>query len=111
MLHEILLAMLGHSGDLFEEESFELHPGFPDLHPAEKATLDKLALLGKRYKEILIYVETPTSFEFEAVLRKSLHIYLQNYRNEVLEVEKDILESDKISIYGILNKFEKVYID
>jgi Gamma tubulin complex component N-terminal len=108
MLHEVLLALLGHSGDLFESDTFQVSLGFPDLYPGERETLNKLGILGKEYQDILNNVERPTNFDFETVFKNTLKLYLHNYRNDVLGLEKDILEFDHTSIYTIHNRLEKV---
>ena len=108
MLHELLLVLLGHPGDIFDSETFEISSGFPDLHPGERATLERLGSLGKRFQLISNYSDNSTSNEFENALKVSLKSHLNEYQNDVIGLEKGILELNQATIHTIESKLEKV---
>src|SRR6266480_6781524 len=65
MLHELLLALSGLSGDLCvpyppEPEiatTFKIPPDFPFLHEAEKSSLERLAALGFYYRKLTNFLD------------------------------------------------------
>src|ERR1044071_5212564 len=65
MLHELLLALSGLSGDLFvpyppEPETattFKIPPEFPFLHEAERSSLERLAALGFYYRKLTKFLD------------------------------------------------------
>ncbi|KAJ3307163.1 Gamma-tubulin complex component 4 [Kappamyces sp. JEL0829] len=91
MLHELVVALLGHSGDVFEEPSFEVSLGFPNLHPSERLIMNHTAQLGKLYSEIRHYTQSPGSEGFEFALKNSIEEWLEQYRVAVVELEEDVM--------------------
>ncbi|KAI8825899.1 gamma-tubulin complex component protein [Fimicolochytrium jonesii] len=63
MLHELLLALSGHPGDVFVPSppeaptTYAVAEDFPFLHPAERTALNRLATLGFQYAYIRDYVD------------------------------------------------------
>jgi hypothetical protein len=65
MLHELLLALSGISGELFvpyppapeEPATFRIPANFPYLHEAERCALERLADLGFHYRSIVTFLD------------------------------------------------------
>ncbi|RIA87379.1 gamma-tubulin complex component protein [Glomus cerebriforme] len=113
MLHELLLALSGLSGDLFvsyppEPEvatTFKIPPDFPFLHEAEKSSLERLAALGFYYRKLTNFLdkqrgrnennESSETIETQNTPSGSFLHALSNAINEVLaDFHKSIIESE-----------------
>lgn len=135
MLHEILFALLGRSGNVIieTENKFEINPLITFLSSSEKDLLNKLIILGFFYKNIEKFLkDTSESFcqtscfvsnklidydiqEFTfgtsiylKALTSSLDEILKEYRDSVLSVEQKYLKNRvyTISLLNIhLNKY------
>ncbi|KAI9099417.1 gamma-tubulin complex component protein [Phlyctochytrium arcticum] len=70
MLHELLLCVAGHAGDVFVPTpsptdlsadpvaaTFAVSPNFPFLHPAERTALNRLAHLGFLFKKVENFIK------------------------------------------------------
>lgn len=63
MLHELLLALAGHPGDIFvpyPEDAptrYAIPTDFPFLHSAERTALERLAVLGLLYTRFTNFIE------------------------------------------------------
>lgn len=120
MLHELLLVLSGHPGDLFVPfppapfvpNTFAIPPDFPLLHDAERRALDRLARLGWLYKEIMDFIhmvrnsnavgrsqqpddnkEIPRGAYILAMCT-SAHESLGHYRKAIIDCEEKILNKD-----------------
>lgn len=76
MLHELLLALSGHPGDIFVPSpaspstptTYVVAEDFPFLHPAERTALNRLARLGFLYSTIRAFVDRHRKRAWNAVL-------------------------------------------
>ncbi|CAG8637975.1 11639_t:CDS:2, partial [Gigaspora rosea] len=125
MLHELLLALSGLSGELFvpfppqpeTATTFKIPPDFPFLHEAEKTSLERLATLGFYYRRIVLFLDRqrgrkdctvepkPTVHsvtEEDTILLRGSYIHaFCNALNEILaDFQKTIIECE----IKILNK-------
>lgn len=59
MLHELLFALLGKSGNIIieKEDSFVLDPRISFLSPAEKEIINSLCCLGYYYKNLESFLD------------------------------------------------------
>lgn len=109
MLHELLFALLGHTGDIFEKNSFKVAAGFPFLHPSEEAIMNNIASVGKLYSKLIRFLERPNSFSFEIVLKSALHKWLDEYRAKVMDLERACMEEGNIvTVAYIQQEIEQV---
>jgi hypothetical protein len=93
MLHELLVTMMGHPGDIFQEQlDFKITPGFTLLHIAEKTTLEQLAQLGYLYKRIQGILEEPSDSLYRSVFISSIDDYLNHYRADICDLEVYCME-------------------
>ena len=67
MLHELLLTLSGHPGDVFAPsfnttarggEGFSIPPDFPFLHSAERYALERLSVLGYYYQNFTTFINS-----------------------------------------------------
>lgn len=110
MYHELIAALLGHTGDVFQPETFELSSGFPLLHVAERAVLGRLAQLGKKYAAFQDYINTRSSLQFEMTLKASINTFLEEYRFAVVSLEEEVLES-KMTVSMVQSRLDRVICD
>ncbi|RUS24016.1 gamma-tubulin complex component protein [Jimgerdemannia flammicorona] len=124
MLHELLLVLSGHPGDLFVPfppppfvpNTFAIPPDFPLLHDAERRALDRLAHLGWLYKQIVDFIQTvqngnaigrsqqrQTNMDngrelprgaYILAMCTSAHESLGQYRRVIVDCEERILNKD-----------------
>ncbi|KAI7905244.1 gamma-tubulin complex component protein [Cokeromyces recurvatus] len=121
MLHELLFMLLGHSGDVFvaypsqHPWTFIIHPDCPLLHPSERESLNRLGQLGWIYSEINQFVNSINDFQsltlkrtnkphgaYIRSLTTSIENLLNDYRNEILEMEKRILNKEDDAGGGVI---------
>ncbi|CAG8783199.1 17294_t:CDS:2, partial [Cetraspora pellucida] len=125
MLHELLLALSGLSGDLFvpfppqpeTATTFKIPLDFPFLHEAEKTSLERLAALGFYYRYIVLFLDrqrgrkecnteskpvASDATEENTILHRGSYIHaFCNALNEVLvDFQKTVIECE----IRILNK-------
>lgn len=89
MLHEILLALLGHTGSIFLKQhhtlddindlthsdthlSFFVNPSLAFLSPAEKHQLNALIELGAMYKQIQLFLDKYSGINSKLALQVAL---------------------------------------
>ncbi|KAJ3051948.1 Gamma-tubulin complex component 4 [Rhizophlyctis rosea] len=117
MLHELLLTLSGHPGDVFapsfntparDGEGFSIPPDFPFLHSAERYALERLAVLGYYYQNFTTFINSgrkgtyasrrsnrndtngPYGSYFRAFC-STLDKELEEYRELIIECETRIL--------------------
>ncbi|KAJ3021504.1 Gamma-tubulin complex component 4 [Thoreauomyces humboldtii] len=118
MLHELLLTLCGHSGDIFVPwpqalpTTYAVAPDFPLLHPAERTALNRLARIGFNYASIRTFIDAQKENVWDAVLKDprvgpgsirpgfyllalcgGLEEVLEGYMDVVVEAERKVLSS------------------
>ena len=88
MLHEVLTALLGHTGDVIKSD-FTLALGFPNLHPSERQVIERLARLGQLYSQISAF--KARAYIFDHCLKQSIEVWLDDYRNLVVGLEEELM--------------------
>ncbi|KAK9767845.1 hypothetical protein K7432_002027 [Basidiobolus ranarum] len=114
MLHELLLALSGHPGDIFvlhvpdssTTPIFRIPEDFTFLHPSEKGALEQLAQLGSLYRRINTFIEQyrtkewikgsprvrlPHGAYFQGFCQGMRHS-LKEYEDMIVELEDRILK-------------------
>ena len=95
MLREVLLALLGHSGDVITcsppPHTLSVLPSLPFLHPSEVSAINSLLVLGTSYLRVSLWASTPQTSLFGSSLASGMEDYLHVYRLRVLEVEAELL--------------------
>nr|CAG8515518.1 7113_t:CDS:2 [Entrophospora candida] len=119
MLHELLLALSGYSGDLFvqypsgseQPETFKIPPDFPFLHDAERSSLERLAELGFYYHKILDFLDQQrnkclvmSNDNSNNSNNNSKGLFIQALCNSINDILKDFQKIIIESEMGILNK-------
>ncbi|KAF8965000.1 hypothetical protein BGZ46_000674 [Entomortierella lignicola] len=125
MLHELLIALSGYPGDIFQP--FPPEPAIattfaisdiPLLHPSEKESLDRLAQLGFYYRKFNYFISTCRSLTYQhdnqttsakpapsglylRALAYALEQKLQEYRKVIVETEAAIL-SGQDNLGGVI---------
>jgi hypothetical protein len=107
MLHEVLLALSGHSSPLFLQTSHGfVDDDFPLLSSSEAAllaTVGKLASLHRRIRDHATWiVSRHQSTTCRAIAASLLHTHLARFCEKILAVERQILTRDT-SIVGAYN--------
>lgn len=115
MFHELLLALQGCTGSIFVEKdgNIEVIKGFSFIHPAEEKILDKLCHLGAAYRRLEQFinkhkfVDCGESSEglyglYLCAFCGGLDKVLNPYREELLKLEKDVLEDPHFSLIHFL---------
>ncbi|KAK9710774.1 hypothetical protein K7432_008219 [Basidiobolus ranarum] len=114
MLHELLLVLSGHPGDIFVLQTthssatpiFRIPEDFNFLHPSEKGALEQLAQLGGWYKRICTFTEQYRRKEWlksSPKVKLPQGVYLQGfcqgirqslkgYEDSIVELEERILK-------------------
>src|ERR1051325_3974240 len=106
MLHELLLALSGLSGDLFvpyppEPEiasTFKIPPDFPFLHEAEKSSLERLATLGFYYRKLTNFLNKQRGRN-------------ENNKSEFVESQKDNDTPHGSFLHALCNTINEVLTD
>jgi len=97
MLHELLLALSGHTSPLLLDDR-DIQQLGPLLCPSEEALLRSIARLGNVHTEILRDVSTikdsHPSVICRAVSRTVESVHLAEFQQDILDVERKILQKD-----------------
>jgi len=132
---ELLLALLGHHGNVIIEvkeevggvRGFKLHPDFP-VHQADRTLIDRVVKLGEHYRALERFssygivinsstfedaeeqelLEECDGFYFRAFCR-SLDDELDRYRKGVLDVEQLWIQQPELPISYVLQPLDEVY--
>lgn len=109
MLHELLFVLLGYPGDVFvpyptnETSTFAIPFNFPLLHPTERECLNRLGQLGWTYLQINQFINSVKDLKLSTkdtnkphgayiqALVTCIEITLNDYRSDILDMEKRIL--------------------
>ncbi|KAL0089548.1 gamma-tubulin complex component protein [Phycomyces blakesleeanus] len=111
MLHELLFVLSGYPGDVFiphppqNPSTFVIPPEFPLLHPTERESLNRLAQLGFVFAQLTQFVASVKDLKQPNTHQKPCGAYLQavvttlegilnNYRQDIIAMEKRILNKD-----------------
>lgn len=119
MIQELLVALMGHTGDIFQADTFQIIGGFPSLHPAELAIMNEVALIGKDFAVIDFYLkdEDIVSKDLKRVsscemcLKYALERWLDEYKGVVVELEAEAMQQHKgqtVTVASILNRLKRV---
>jgi hypothetical protein len=110
MLHELLLSLVGYSGNVIVEtrEGFHLAPDFPHLHPSERELIDKICCLGYYFLQIDSYVQKHSQFSpvegfYVRAMCEAINLTLDNYRACVLKAEQTVLSYPDTSLSHLLH--------
>lgn len=117
MLHEILLALLGHPGNLIikSELHFEINPLITFLSSAEKDLINRILPLGSHYQSLLQILtrihKEEACFESQGLYLKALaqgiEEILDGYKEIILEIERDFLENRVFTLSLLALKLNK----
>jgi hypothetical protein len=108
MLHEALVTLLGHPGDLFKKENlFKTTKGIDFLHISEQSALDRLGHLGFLYSQLNDYINKKDFTVFKSCLRNSISKYLDGYRGLIVSLEPIVLQPNS-TVSEIQIEVEKV---
>uniref|UniRef100_A0A1E1XL62 Gamma-tubulin complex component n=1 Tax=Amblyomma sculptum TaxID=1581419 RepID=A0A1E1XL62_AMBSC len=127
MLHELLFALNGYPGTIFVEKegTFSVVKGLPFLHPSETTILDRLCALGYHVKYLRSFVSTYHSLstagsqEGEKTLKTGFYLHalcaglkkvLHQYSEELLNLEKEVLEGNKVSLMRFQEVLDKYHL-
>ena len=114
LLHEVLLALLGYTGDVIEPRhsgsdvvDYRVSPTLSFVAPAERQRIDGIVQLGFLYQQLesftLTHTHKPAPLDSEtstssslylAALSTALSTLLASYRATVLHIERAILETE-----------------
>ncbi|XP_052795876.1 gamma-tubulin complex component 4-like isoform X1 [Mya arenaria] len=119
MLHEVLLALLGHSGGVVKDkgDGLKVESDLPFMHSADEEQLNYVCRLGTHYAKLTNFIKrygtthslpNPGGKAVEGVCGlyvkafcSGLDRVLGAYRNKVLELEAAILQDPHLSIAHI----------
>jgi hypothetical protein len=108
MLHELLVAMVGHPGDIFRHnQEFSISPAI-ELHISERLALSELSSLGFKYSIIHDFTEEFHMDIYKSTLSYSINSFLEAYRSLILELEPVILQKGS-TIGQIKTKVDKYH--
>ena len=98
VLHELLVALLGHPGDVFEEKrGYKAAVDFPFIHSSERLALDRVSSLGLQYEMLQEYVENN---RFNGIYRSALGLavdrVLNSYHHDIVELETQIESENSV---------------
>ena len=126
MLHDLLYAMCGHPGSIFKESfgKLEVLSALPQLSPNEKNALDHLLILGTKYMHFNKFLTLHLSPLSESALNGNelkqgcylnafclgLDGVLFDYRDCILQLEKDVVADPFLSLLYIQQNTEKYHV-
>ncbi|XP_014671530.1 PREDICTED: gamma-tubulin complex component 4-like [Priapulus caudatus] len=140
MLHELLLALHGYPGSIFNVQehgnlenpctslsSMQVVKGLPFLHPSEVAVLDRVLQLGAWYKCFKDFIENykfapnvnKTSGDKDARFLRGLYLQafcggldevLEPYRCQLLELEKDFMSDPHLPVSHVQQALQQYYL-
>ena len=98
VLHELLVALLGHPGDVFEKKrGYKAAVDFPYIHPSERLALDQVSSLGLQYEIMQEYVEDN---RFNGIYRSALGLaidrVLNSYHRDIVELGAQIESENSV---------------
>ncbi|KAG0174935.1 Gamma-tubulin complex component 4 [Apophysomyces sp. BC1034] len=120
MLHELLFALSGYPGDVFvpypphpeQSFTFAIPSDFPLLHPAERDSLNRLGQLGWIYAQLKAFTtsvkngkqtkDVASHGAYIQVLVTTLEHILNDYRHDILDMEKRILNKEDEAGGGVV---------
>eukprot|EP00697_Spironema_sp_BW2_P001933 gnl/Spiro4/12596_TR6663_c0_g1_i1.p1 gnl/Spiro4/12596_TR6663_c0_g1~~gnl/Spiro4/12596_TR6663_c0_g1_i1.p1 ORF type:complete len:769 (-),score=221.58 gnl/Spiro4/12596_TR6663_c0_g1_i1:104-2410(-) len=120
MLHELLLALMGHTGSIFVEEdgTVQLSPHFTFVSGSERELANRLCRLGSVYKQLFRFVEKYRGFMcvrashdsallglYVRALALGVDEQLDIYRASVLQVEQEALRDASLPLLHIETAF------
>lgn len=110
MLHELLLSLVGYSGNVIVEsqKGFHLAPDFPFIHPSERELVDKICKLGYYFLQIDSYVQKHSQFKtvegfYVRAMCEAINLILDSYRACVLKAEQQVLADTSTSLSHLLH--------
>lgn len=124
MLHELLFALSGHTGNIFAEydDRIQVQNGLPFLHSSEEQALSRLCQLATYYKKFTNFIrkyssQSPTddgNFSMDErhglyimSLCHGLDLVLDDYRQELLELEKASLADAYFPVSQVLQTLQQ----
>ncbi|XP_059164768.1 gamma-tubulin complex component 4-like [Physella acuta] len=127
MLHELLLALKGHCGGLFKEHTNEgimLVPNLPFMHTSEMTVMNQLCKLGTYYKDFREFINhfgsgllanQPQDTEdlyglYIKCLCQGLDNVLQDYRDALLDIEKQVLHDAHMPVSQIACQLQDFHL-
>ena len=110
MLHELLLSLVGYSGNVIVEtrDGFQLAPDFPHLHPSERELINKICCLGYYFLQIDSYVQKHSQFSpvqgfYVRAMCEGINLILDSYRGCILKAEQQVLVDPSTSLSHLLH--------
>lgn len=115
MLHDLLLAVTGHGGDVFveKESRFEIANDLGFFHPSEIAIIHQLLNLGYHYKKVKIFCDTYDTVQIKkdadyrgglylSSLAVALRKTIQEYHSAVVELELKLMNDPQLPLSQLL---------
>ncbi|KAL7753694.1 hypothetical protein RI367_000625 [Sorochytrium milnesiophthora] len=105
MLHELLVAMTGHPGDIFvpypppplTPTTFAIRTDYPFLHPAERNSLNRLAQLGFWHAAALRFVRSEklnARGAYTVAFAQGIERVLTDYQHLIIATEESVLKRE-----------------
>lgn len=124
MIHELLCALSGHAGNILVEydDRMQVQSGLPFLHSSEEQALSRLCQLATHYKKISDFIRKHSfhmTSDDENLPKEELHglyivslcrgldIVLDDYRQELLELEKASLADAYFPVSQVLQTLQQ----
>ncbi|CAI9719478.1 gamma-tubulin complex component 4-like [Octopus vulgaris] len=125
MLHELLFALSGYPGNIFVDngDKIQVQKGLPFLHSAEEKALNRLCQLATHFKMFKGFINKysfcsfhpdsagSTTGEMHGVylmsLCSGLNTLLEDYQNDILELEKSALADPHLPVSEVLLKLQQ----
>uniref|UniRef100_A0A0L8I2S4 Gamma-tubulin complex component n=1 Tax=Octopus bimaculoides TaxID=37653 RepID=A0A0L8I2S4_OCTBM len=124
MLHELLFALSGYPGNIFVDngDKIQVQKGLPFLHSAEEKALNRLCQLATHFKMFKGFINKysfcnfhpdsagSTTGEMHGIylmfLCSGLNTLLEDYQNDILELEKSALADPHLPVSEVLLKLQ-----
>ena len=98
MLHEVILALAGHAGQLIKETldgrnrvKLSLADDVSFVSESERAIVDELAAVGAAHRQLAAFVELSTPRLYLRALQAGIDDVLESFRDAVCDVEEEVL--------------------
>jgi hypothetical protein len=122
MIHELLLTLLGFTGDILietpDKSSIQVKPGFDLLTPSERDQLNKIAPLGWYYSHLVSFVEqheiqwgqTHRVHTYLTAMSLGIQDYLEEYNASIAELENRVVCEGTVPLSYVTQHFQKYLI-
>ena len=111
ILNELLVALLGHPGDIFEKKNnYKAATEFPYIHPSERLALDRVSILGSQYEIMRNFVDNNKyNGLYMSIFAMSIDRIMEDYEREIVELES-CLESTTPVLGEVTLKLQSYFV-